>query len=379
MTAPGPSRMKIGFLTPHSPYSRYAFSGSSHHAHRALAAHPEVDLVLIGNHRPPRLWHRLRPPPAFAYDPRALTGLDGIIALAATAEIAALPPLPLPVIMVTDATPAFLAETYGPAYVASEATEREAAALARATRVVYSSDYMADRAVREFGPVLTRPPAVAAFGINLDHLPPAPPDKPPLDPLRLLFLGLDWDRKGGDVAVGAAHALAARGIAVRLTCAGMRAEGLRGDPLIEPLGYLDKSRPDHARQLDRALSQAHLLILPTRADCTPMVVAEANAHGTPAVTSDVGGLPTLVHPGDNGALLPAGASAQAYADAITALIADPADYAALSRRSHAAARDRLCWTAWAAQMVDLIRAERSGDQTVGRASARHAGGPQTPG
>ncbi len=62
-------------------------------------------------------------------------------------------------------------------------------------------------------------------------------------------------------------------------------------------GYLDKSRPKHAARLRALYAAAHLFVLPTRADCTPMVLAEAGAHGTPVLVTDTGGVGSLVMEG----------------------------------------------------------------------------------
>ena len=58
--------------------------------------------------------------------------------------------------------------------------------------------------------------------------------------------------------------------------------------------------------LYRAFAESHFLVLPTQADCTPLVIAEANAFGVPCLVSVLGGLPTLVQDGQNGRLYPPG-------------------------------------------------------------------------
>jgi glycosyltransferase involved in cell wall biosynthesis len=60
------------------------------------------------------------------------------------------------------------------------------------------------------------------------------------------------------------------------------------------LGYISKSTQEGSEQIDRLLSDAHFLMLPTRADCTPYVIPEANSFGLPCITTNVGGIPTMV-------------------------------------------------------------------------------------
>jgi glycosyltransferase involved in cell wall biosynthesis len=121
------------------------------------------------------------------------------------------------------------------------------------------------------------------------------------------------------------------------------------------LGYLDKNRPRQAARLARAFGEAHLFILPTRADCTPMVVAEANIHGTPVLITDTGGIGSLMAEGRNGRMLPMAAGPDDWAAAIHDLTADPKAHAALCRSSFAHARDRLTWEAWARDVTALLR------------------------
>ena len=52
----------------------------------------------------------------------------------------------------------------------------------------------------------------------------------------------------------------------------------KGEGLSNTLAYLwDNWYRKSRRVMQRAFSQSHFLILPSRADCTPLVIAEANA------------------------------------------------------------------------------------------------------
>jgi glycosyltransferase involved in cell wall biosynthesis len=132
-------------------------------------------------------------------------------------------------------------------------------------------------------------------------------------------------------------------------------------------GYLDKNRPRDAARLEALYAAAHLLILPTRADCTPMVLAEAGSFGTPGLATDTGGIGTLVSHGVNGCLLPLAAVPADWARAVISLTAEPRAYAALSRASFEFARTRLSWSAWSRELVLRLRIEL-GAVTTGRAA-----------
>lgn len=354
--------LRVGFLSGHNPHDRIAFSGTVHHAARALSAAPGIDLRILGGHRPipwhDRLSRRFRTAGPVAVAREELLGLDVVLGLVATGLLnraAALAHVPL--VHVTDATPGFLREVYGWDIPASADID-EARALAASRRVIYSSDYMAARAVEEFGAAMMTRVAALPFGTNLVNLPRTMPQKPGPEPLRLLWVGSDWARKGGEIAVAATDILRAGGCDVHLTLAGDVPSHVLPGPRLRVEGYLDKNRPRHAARLQALYSEAHLFLLPTRADCTPMVLAEAGAHGTPALVTETGGVGSLVTEGVNGRLLPSAATPADWARAIRSMTTDRARHAALCRSSFAHARTRLSWEAWAqgisAHLLDLV-------------------------
>jgi glycosyltransferase involved in cell wall biosynthesis len=100
---------------------------------------------------------------------------------------------------------------------------------------------------------------------------------------------------------------------------------------------------------------SHFLILPTRADATPIVLCEAAAFGVPSLTTAVGGIPSVVSDGENGMLFPADAAPEAYCDAIEAMWSDPHAYRELALSSFAEYRRRLNWNTAAATVAGLIR------------------------
>ncbi|MDJ0630928.1 MAG: glycosyltransferase family 4 protein [Rhodobacter sp.] len=347
---------RIGFLSPHNPYDRRAFSGTTFYAAAALARQPGIDLRVLGAHRPPGLADRLlrrASPKLDRVSEAEIDGLDAVVGLVASQMIDRIrPPCDTPLIHVTDATPAFLREDYGWG-VPVEMDRREARVLQRADAALYSSQEMADRAAREFDTET----AALPFGINFDtaRLPASRPEKPPLSSLNLLFVGNDWVRKGGEIAVAAMQQARKMGLAATLTVVGRLPEAHRTTPHITAAGYLNKNRAAQAAELARLYARAHLLLVPSRADCTPMVAAEAMSFGTPVLASDTGGLPSLLGGAGTGRLLPLAADGCDWARAIQDVTRDPAAYALMSEAGFDRARSVLTWDSWAAGVVARAR------------------------
>src|SRR6266849_969607 len=96
------------------------------------------------------------------------------------------------------------------------------------------------------------------------------------------------------------------------------------------------------------------LLVPTRADCTPIVFCEANAFGLPVITTDTGGVAEVVRDGENGFLLPYSARGAAYADVIAKAYRDDQRYAELVSASRTAFENRLNWDAWGATVKNIL-------------------------
>jgi len=224
----------------------------------------------------------------------------------------------------------------------------EQAALRRCELVMYACDWSAKKAIAGYGldPAKVE---VVPWGANLDAVPEAQDiarmvASRPVAPCRLLFFGVEWLRKGGDIATEVARELNQRGVETELTVLGC-APLIEG-PLpafIEPLGFVDKFLPSGRATIDATLARSHFLILPTRAEVFGHVLSEANAFGVPSLAPDIGGLSTVIVDGVNGALMGPGARPHAYADFIARTMADPVAYRALAQSSRRRFEERLSW------------------------------------
>ncbi len=258
-----------------------------------------------------------------------------------------------PVIYASDVTYRVYAPMYG--LQPTEVDDRiEQHAIHSAAAIAYSSQWAADSARDDYGASPDKV-FVVPFGANLPEAPdPALAEQRTLTkPLRLLFLGKEWERKGGPLVLETVAELRRRGVETHLVIAGCTPPNVasedNGGNGVEVIPYLDKTFAADRQRMHELWRDSHLFFMPTRAEAFGMVFCEAAAYGMPAVTTAVGGVPSAVAAGESGLVLPLSAPATEYADAICQLLANPDQYRAL-----AAARSTAVRTG--AQLVRLGRA-----------------------
>lgn len=228
----------------------------------------------------------------------------------------------------------------------------------RADGMVFSSDWAARSAIEDYGATPEKV-AVIPMGANLDPMPSGETVKTAVsersrDHLNLLWMGVDWKRKGGKIAVETVRKLRGQGVSATLHVVGCDPPETPPD-FVQSHGFLNKRVPADRQMIERLFLDSHFFLLPTVADCTPIVFPEANAFGLPVVTHNIGGTSTMVIPGVNGCLASRDDFIAQATDYIVTTFSDHDKY----MRACMAARDdqarRLCWKAFASQLSTFIR------------------------
>jgi glycosyltransferase involved in cell wall biosynthesis len=242
-----------------------------------------------------------------------------------------------------------------------DAIANERAALSRAALAIYWSGWAAQSAIRYYGldptkvRVVTPGPAVDDKDtIGLDEARRFVGERP-RNRCRLLFVGIDWIRKGGDKALEVAKLLNASGIATELVVVGC--EPQVDGPLpefVRVIGHLSRSSEGDAAKLNFLYKISHFLIMPTRADCTPVVLLEANAFALPALTTNAGGIPEIVKCNINGITLPLSAEPIEYSKFIANLMQHYDEYEELALSAFKEFQIRLNNRTAAAAVLSLI-------------------------
>ncbi len=172
---------------------------------------------------------------------------------------------------------------------------------------------------------------------------------------RLLFVGRDFDTKGGAQVVAAfTRVRAEMGDRVSLTVAGPARWPLDGAP---PDG-VDFLGPVPGARVGELMSSHDLFVMPSHLEGFGIVFVEALVRGLPCIGRDACAMPEILDPVDGGRLVRGDTPAE-LADLVVATLADDALYAAC-----AAAADRrrahFTWVRAARQVTDVARAVRLG-------------------
>jgi glycosyltransferase involved in cell wall biosynthesis len=222
--------------------------------------------------------------------------------------------------------------------------QRGAQRLMQATGFFAMSQWMADDAIDR---------GVPAERVRVVHagLSAAPePVRDPADPMkgRLLFVGLDFARKGGDAVVAAAQLLRDRGVDVTLTIVGPARWPLPGSPP----SWIEYRGPVSAEVLRTLWARHDVFLMPSRFEAYGIALVEALAAGLPSIAYDAYAMPEFIRHGETGLLVDE-VDPEALADAITKILDDPAFLMRV-----AAARpeilDRHDWDRSAERMIQFI-------------------------
>jgi glycosyltransferase involved in cell wall biosynthesis len=223
----------------------------------------------------------------------------------------------------------------------------EQRAIDHAALSIYSSDWAARSALNDYH-ADTKKVKVVPFGANIDESRTLAQVRSMIaardrNICRLLFVGVGWERKGGDIAIEATRRLNELGVTAELTIVGSlppNAESL--PPFIKPMGFIDKTSAGGREQIEALFATSHFLMLPARAEAFGVVLCEASSFGVPCLATNVGGIPTIIRDGVNGKLF-AAEDARSIASAAGEIFRDSDAYTRLAESSFAEYESRLNW------------------------------------
>ncbi|WP_371055976.1 glycosyltransferase family 4 protein [Rhodosalinus sp. K401] len=372
--------MKIGLITTQDPNNPRTWSGTNYFISRSLSKHVG-SVVPIGPVEPSSLWvkraenrlrkilkaHNIVPGQSYrvARDNAKIIeqrlkreNLDVLVAPAGSALIAFLEST-LPIIYTSDATAELMIDYY-PQFLnlsaksKNEVNELEASSISRADAIIYPSRWAANSALQQYG-ADERKVHIVPFGANLMIEPEREPvlSAKSKNGLHLLFVGVDWQRKGGEKAIAILNTLVKRGFDAHLTIIGCVPPGHFDPERVTVYPFLDKTERNQERMLSELYRQSHFMILPTVNECFGIVFCEAAAHGVISLASNTGGVSSAVRDGVSGFLFSEDADVKQYADRICNLASNSESMRKLQETARDEFEENLNWDAWG-ERVDKI-------------------------
>lgn len=284
--------------------------------------------------------------------------IDVLFAPAAATEIAFLKTI-IPICYLSDTSFGQISEYYSSFSNISKASYKQAnlieqRAITNSKTQVYSSNWAAEYVIKNYH-ASKKNVFTVNFGANIDVSPPK--EKLQRDyngQINLLFLGVNWKRKGGNIALESFNILQNKGYNVSLTICGCKPPNTKEAVNLKIIPFLNKNNSEDYKMFLNILYATHLLIVPTRADCTPIVFCEANAFGIPVITTNTGGVSDIIKNEINGYALPFEAEPIEYAHKVKDLLDNREKLKMLALTAQEKFEKELNWEVWGIKMKDIL-------------------------
>lgn len=225
-----------------------------------------------------------------------------------------------------------------PAWTASTSLSRTWAELERsafhnASMVFTMSENISHSLVEEYGCPREKVACVYA-GSNVSAEAAEPIDSARFRARNILFVGIEWERKGGPVLLEAFRRVRRAHPDATLTIVGC-SPGV-SQPGVEVVGLLPLA------EVARYYRSASIFCLPTLNEPFGLVLLEAFSYGLPIVATRIGAIPEIVEDGESGYLVTP-QSADELADRLIMLLGDPARCEHFGERGRQRVRERYSW------------------------------------
>lgn len=223
-------------------------------------------------------------------------------------------------------------------------------AFEKATLAFFASDWAANSAI-EYYKLDPKKVRVVPFGANLKWHPDydnvlSAIENRKSDKLKILFIAVDWEQKGGDKVLDIVNELNRRGIKTELNVVGCKPDvNLHLPDYVKVHGFISKNSSDGMRKLTELYSQSHFMIMLSRQEAFGLVFCEANAFGVPAIGPEIGGVPTIIKNNINGFLVNEHLNVENITEQLIKLFEDKEQYKQLAISSYNEYQSNLSWEA----------------------------------
>lgn len=235
--------------------------------------------------------------------------------------------------------------------IRSEICRTEQMALNNATKIVVSTQWAKNGVMNDYK-IDDEKIDIAPFGANVIQNGFQPKEH---KGIHILFVGVDWKRKGADVALECIREL--RKISDKqyvLHIVGCEAPYRIKDDNVKLYGFLNRDKEDDAKIINSLYEIADIFLLPTRAEAAGIVFSEACSYYLPSITYATGGTGEHVINDYNGYRLPPGSDGKEFAKVINDLVEDPNKLNLFKNNARRLYEEKLNWQVSGKKMRQII-------------------------
>ncbi len=269
----------------------------------------------------------------------------------------------IPIIYISDAVFKLMVDFYPGFFNLAPSAVREGnlleqKAIHNASLCIYRSKWAANSAIRDYGANADKV-KVIYHGPNLEssYLPAYEEviGKKQTKECNLLLIGVDWQRKGCNIAVETVEILNKMDINARLTICGCAPPSdMILSKYVTIIPYLDKNKKEDMEKMISLYKDATYFILPTRAETFGFVFVEAFSFGVPVCATNVGGITEIVKDKENGYVFSLEDNGEKYAEKIASNFKDPHEYKRMSLNAYTMYSQECNWKQWAMSLKELM-------------------------
>ena len=271
--------------------------------------------------------------------------------------------LALPVFMISDAPWIAYKEAYKNyeelPLLSNKYAKQEAAVAGKISGVIYPTPWACQEAEIRFGinknKIKMIPFGANSFCHDSDEQVFHRISQRSLETFNFLFIGKDWDRKGGPLALAITKKINERGIKATLHIIGC-------NPFIpdenkhqvQIHGYLSPSDHEDRIKIVNAFTHADLFLVPSNAECFGLVFAEAQSYGLPCISLDSHGIPGVVEHKKTGLLYESSTTVTFIAEEIIELLKNRTDYINMATAARMKFNNELNWDQFGRKICVMI-------------------------
>ena len=171
--------------------------------------------------------------------------------------------------------------------------------------------------------------------------------------INILFCGVDIERKGLNIAIDTVNMLNRIDDSHTYLLEVVGIEG-KSNNTIHYYGFKNKNNIGDFNFIISKYKEAHLLLFPTRAECSSIVFCEAAMFSLPIIATNTGGVPDYVIDGYNGELIELDEKIESIANKIISIIFDNDLYNTYSNNARTYYETELNWDCWAKTVYNFL-------------------------